>query len=84
MSSRRKTLQKVLSGTSDANVSFREIRSLVVAMGFDERVRGDHFIFTREGIAEIINLQPKGRNAKPYQVRQVRDLILKYRLGEEL
>ncbi len=31
---------------------------------------------------EILNLQPKGKHAKPYQVRQVRRVILKYQLGE--
>lgn len=30
---------------------------------------------------EILNLQPKGRHAKPYQVRQVRGVIVKYRLA---
>ena len=48
---------------------------------FQERIRGDHHIFAREGVSEILNLQPRGRNAKPYQVKQVRDVILKYRLG---
>jgi hypothetical protein len=53
----------------------------MLAMGFDRRVRGDHHIFTRTGIPEIINLQPRESKAKPYQVKQVRDLITKYRLG---
>jgi hypothetical protein len=44
---------------------------------------GDHHIFTHEGVIEIINIQPKGSHAKPYQVRQVRNIILKYRLGGE-
>lgn len=34
-----------------------------------------------DGIAEILNVQPKGRNAKPYQVKQVRTVIVKYRLS---
>jgi hypothetical protein len=42
---------------------------------------GSHHIFTKEGVEEILNLQPKGRQAKPYQVKQVRRVILKYRLG---
>lgn len=50
---------------------------------FNERVKGDHHIFTRDGIAEIINLQPKGKNTKPYQVKQVRGILVKYRLGED-
>jgi hypothetical protein len=56
---------------------------LLRRLGFDERVRGSHHILTREGVKEIINLQPMGAKAKAYQVKQVRSLILKYRLGEE-
>jgi hypothetical protein len=50
-------------------------------LGFDERIRGSHHIFTKDGIEEILNLQPKGANAKPYQVKQMRNVILKYKLG---
>lgn len=39
-------------------------------------------IFTRADTEEILNLQPKGNKAKPYQVRQVRGILVKYRLGE--
>ena len=59
------------------------LRSLLEALGFHERIRGSHHIFTRSDVIEIINLQPKGAKAKSYQVRQVRQLILKYNLGEE-
>jgi hypothetical protein len=45
------------------------------------RIKGDHHIFTREDIEEILNLQPKGSQAKPYQVRQVRQALVKYQLG---
>ena len=47
------------------------------------RTKGSHHIFTRDGIPEILNLQPKGSEAKPYQVKQVRNVILKYRLAGE-
>lgn len=80
MSRSRKTLEKVLSGRADANVRFRDMRSLLKALGFEERIKGDHHIFTREGVVEIINLQPKGSLSKPYQVKQVRDLIARYQL----
>lgn len=73
-------LEQVLLGRADANIAFTDLTRLLRALGFDERIRGDHHIFTREGIAEIINLQPKGAKAKPYQVRQVRTIILKYKL----
>jgi len=51
--------------------------------GFDERIKGDHYIFTKDGVEEILNLQPKRSKAKPYQVKQVRNLIFKYRLRLE-
>lgn len=58
--------------------------TLLNRLGFDERIKGDHHIFTRTDVEEIINLQPKKGKGKPYQVKQVRDIILKYqiRLGE--
>jgi hypothetical protein len=49
-------------------------------LGFDERIKGDHHIFTKDGVDEILNLQPKDGKAKPYQVKQVRDVILRYEL----
>lgn len=78
-----KILAQILRGKSDANISFERLVKLLRALGFDERIRGSHHIFTREGVGEIINLQPQGARAKAYQVRQVRNLILKYGLGEE-
>lgn len=84
MSQKAKLLLKVLSGRSDANLSFDEVCSLLQHLGFSLRVKGSHHIFVKEGIAEIINLQPKGSLAKPYQVKQVRDIILNYHLADEL
>ncbi|MDF2387804.1 type II toxin-antitoxin system HicA family toxin [Nostoc ellipsosporum NOK] len=81
MSQQDKLLAKILLGTSDANISFTELCQLLRSLGFDERVRGSHHIFTQEGIEEILNLQPKGSQAKAYQVKQVRAVILKYQLG---
>jgi hypothetical protein len=49
--------------------------------GFNERVKSSHHIFTKDGIEEIINIQPISSKAKAYQVNQVRNLILKYKLG---
>ena len=49
-------------------------------LGFVERVKGDHHIFAKRGVPEILNLQPKGSHAKPYQVAQVRDVLLRHRL----
>lgn len=79
-----KTLEAVLRGASDANIRFSDLRGLLAALGFAERIRGDHHILWREGVEEIINLQPIGSKAKAYQVRQVRQIILRYRLGATL
>jgi len=77
-------LEKVLTGLSDKNIRFSELRNLVLSLGFDERIKGDHHIFTKVGVAEIINLQPlRDRMAKAYQVKQVRSIILKYKLHKE-
>lgn len=77
-----KVQQKILSGSADANVEFSDLCQLLVRLGFEERLKGSHHIFTRDGIKEILNLQPKGSKAKPYQVKQVRNILVKYRLGE--
>jgi virulence-associated protein VapD len=79
----KKALEKILRGTSDANIPFDDLRRVLENLGFDERIRGSHHIFSREGVAEILNLQPKGNKAKPYQVKQVRHVILKYHMGGE-
>ena len=84
MSKYEKLLFKVLMGTSDANISFSDLCGLVKRFGFEERTRGSHHVFRKEGIEEKINLQRDDDKAKPYQVRQVRALILKYKLGDEL
>ncbi|MBI4478642.1 MAG: type II toxin-antitoxin system HicA family toxin [Acidobacteria bacterium] len=78
-----KLLEQILRGTSDSNVRFAGLRVLLRSLGFSERIRGSHHIFTRHDVAEILNLQPKGSIAKPYQVKQVRHVILKYKLGGE-
>ena len=76
-----KIRHRVLTAASDANIEFGSLCFLLKKLGFDERIKGDHHIFTRADVEEIINIQPKGAKAKPYQVRQVRNLILKYKLG---
>jgi hypothetical protein len=76
-----KTLDHVLRGTSDANIRFDDLRAVLAHLGFTERVRGDHHIFTQDGVPEILNLQPRGSQAKAYQVKQVRGVIVAHRLA---
>lgn len=82
MSRTEKTREKILLGGSEANIDFEDLRRLLAALGFAERIKGSHHIFVREGIDEIINIQPKQNKAKAYQVKQVRNIILKYRLED--
>jgi predicted RNA binding protein YcfA (HicA-like mRNA interferase family) len=57
--------------------------ALLIKLGFENRIKGSHHIFSKDDVEEIINLQPKSGKAKPYQVKQVRSIILKYKLGHE-
>lgn len=84
MSSVEKLLQTILGARSDSNVRFDELRRVLTSLGFAERIKGSHYIFTRENVEEILNLQPlPGGKAKPYQVKQVRQVITKHRLGTQ-
>ncbi len=65
------------------NIRFSDLRSALLRLGFVERIKGSHHIFTRDGVEEILNLQPKGAFAKPYQVKQVRKVLVRYKLGAE-
>jgi predicted RNA binding protein YcfA (HicA-like mRNA interferase family) len=80
----KRILEKVLSGLSDRNVRFGELRKLLLSLGFSERIKGDHHIFSKANTTEIMNLQPlTDGKAKAYQVKQVRSIILKYKLHKE-
>ena len=84
MSRAAKTLEKLLRANADASIPFGDLCSLLLNLGFVERIRGDHHIFTRDGVAEILNLQPRRGKAKPYQVKQVRGVITTYGLAGQI
>ena len=84
MSKWDKLLDRVLRGTSDASISFDDLCGLLERLGVERRTRGSHNVFRRPGVVEKPNLQRAGNKAKVYQVRQVRDIILRYKLGDEL
>ncbi|WP_420645606.1 type II toxin-antitoxin system HicA family toxin [Candidatus Leptofilum sp.] len=83
MGKKEKILLKVMRGTSDANISFNDLCLVLHHLGFNERIKGSHHIFTRSDVEEILNLQPKRSKAKAYQVKQVRNIILRYKLADE-
>ena len=78
-----KLLLIVMSGLSDNNIRFRDLRSVLLEFGFDERIKGSHHIYTKDGIETMLNLQKDGDMAKGYQVKQVREMILNYNLRGE-
>lgn len=80
MGSLDKLILKILSGVSDANIGFDELCNILINLGFDLRIKGSHHVFRKSGVEEKINLQKDGAKAKPYQVRQVRNILVKYKL----
>lgn len=80
MATLEKLIQLIMSGTQDSNIKFKDLQKILDTLGFQCRIKGDHFIYWKDGIDEIINIQPDGNKTKPYQVKQVRSLILKYKL----
>lgn len=81
MSKIEKLILKVLRGASDNNIDFNDLIRLLSFLHFNKKIKGSHHIFWKENVEEIINLQPKkDGKAKPYQVKQVRNIILKYKL----
>ena len=63
-----------MSGVQDRNIKFADLQKILDVLGFQCRIKGDHFIYWKEGIDEIINIQPIGNKAKSYQVKQVRNI----------
>jgi virulence-associated protein VapD len=78
-----KILLKILQGSADTNISFDDLRTVLKRLGFEERIRGSHHIFRKQGILDKIVLQRDGSKAKAYQVHQVRNVIVKYNLSGE-
>jgi predicted RNA binding protein YcfA (HicA-like mRNA interferase family) len=64
-----------------ANVRFADAQRLAEALGFElDRVRGSHHIYRHARTGERINLQARGGQAKPYQLRQLLDLVERHGL----
>ena len=80
----KKLLFLVLRGVSDTNIPFADLRNLLLQLGLEERIRGRHHNFRKEDVDAKINLQKDDGKAKAYQVRQVRAVILRYKMGGDL
>ena len=82
MSKFDKLILKLLAGNGDRNLDFSDLVQILLKFGFSERIKGSHHIFFKQGVDEIINLQPLNNKAKAYQVKQVREILIKYKLVE--
>jgi len=76
-----KVLDQILRGDGEQNIAFDDLLYLLESLGFEKRIKGSHHVFSKAGIEEIVNIQPAGGKAKPYQVKQVRHIIVKYKLA---
>ncbi|EOS38055.1 type II toxin-antitoxin system HicA family toxin [Schaedlerella arabinosiphila] len=80
MSTIEKLYLSIVSGTQDKNTKFRDLQKLLDILGFECRIKGDHFIYSYGNLRENINIQPDSNMAKPYQVRQIRNFLQKYQI----
>jgi len=81
MSKAEQLAAKILSGKSDKNLAFNDLCYVLERAGFQFRSgKGSHRIYHKEGVVEIVNVQPRNGKAKPYQVKQVRELFLRYKI----
>lgn len=76
-----KKLYRQIIEEGKSSLSFADLQFFLEKTGFSLRCKGDHFIYTLNGISEIINIQPDGKSAKKYQIKQIRQIVLKYKLG---
>lgn len=82
MSKKEKLIAKLMNPATAINVTFAELKTILTQLGFSIRTtNGSHHICSHPLSPEIINIQPlPGGKAKPYQIKQARDIINKYNL----
>ena len=80
MSKHEKLLERLRDSQRDASWDFAELCQLLQKLGFEMRIAGSHHFFRKPSVADVINLQPSGSQAKAYQVRQARKVLEAHRL----
>jgi predicted RNA binding protein YcfA (HicA-like mRNA interferase family) len=82
MASDKRTLDAVLNGRG--TIAFRDLEHLLLALGFRlARTSGSHRIYVHPRVSRSLNIQPIGKDAKRYQIRQFRDIIVEFGLRLE-
>ena len=61
---------------------FADLQKLLIAFGFRVRPgRGSHEVYVREDVPEHITIQPNGKEAMGYQVREFLRIVKEYRIS---
>ena len=70
-----KLYERLLTGRG-ATIAFRDFEKLLVAFGFAHvRTKGSHKIYTHDKLLRPFPVQPTGKDAKQYQVREFLELV---------
>lgn len=65
------------------NVRFTDLLQVASAFGFEFKgMKGSHVAYSKCDLKEILTFQDAAGKAKPYQVKQLIDLVDKYNLAE--
>ena len=79
---KRKLLEKIYNNKK--NVKFNDFIIIVEAFGFSQiRTKGSHYIYARNDVYDLVNIQNEKGEAKPYQVTQFLNIIEKFNLKLE-
>ncbi len=77
----KKVYEAVMDGNSDNNIRFSDLQNLLLALGFElKRQRGSHILYYHYETGSFMNIQKDGAKAKGYEVRQLREIIIKHGL----
>ncbi len=67
-----------------ASIPFRDFERVLIAFGFTHaRTSGSHKAYHNAAINQTLIIQPRGKDAKPYQVQQFLDMVEAYDLKLE-
>jgi predicted RNA binding protein YcfA (HicA-like mRNA interferase family) len=74
-------LYSQLLKSTDRSISFRDFVALIEAFGFvHSRTKGSHLSYKHPACHKLMVIQPLGKDAKRYQVREFLDLVREFAL----
>lgn len=72
MSQQEKALWAIMSGANDRGIAFADLRGVLERLGFQCRIRGDHFIYTKDtqvGSEENLSAIKAISGDRPYTIK---------------